>query len=155
MDFQEGKFTVETFAKKHNLSRSSALNKLSLLKSQGYVLTSGGGRQKRMYTVSKKFLSPANGFYSVVNKYSPEKLVPKFVHRVHGFYSIERAIIDGILIGDVRTLEATKYLFNHVKNWKRLFDLAKQHGLSDKVYSLYLSARKSIKCKRIPKRYER
>ena len=49
----EGKYTVETFAKKQGLGRQSAINLLSKLKKQGFIYTTGGGNQKRIYTISK------------------------------------------------------------------------------------------------------
>jgi len=151
----EGKYTLELFAEERGLTKNSALNLLSKLKKQGYVKVSGGGRQKRIYTIYNTPQEDANGFYTIVNKYSPEKLIPRFKHIVRGRYTIEHAIIDGIQIGDIRTLNATKYLFYHVKNWKRLFDLAKKHQVLTKLYELYQSAKKEIKVKRIPKRYEK
>lgn len=154
MELREGKFTVETFAKDRKLSRQAALNLLSKLKRQGYMRVSGGGRQKRIYTISTTPQSPANGFYTVVNRYSPEKLVPKFKHRVVGKYTIEQAIIDGIKIGDVRTLEATTHLFRHVTSWKRLFDLGKKHNITQTIRDLYAKARTTTKCKTMPKRYQ-
>jgi len=150
-----GKFTVETFALKNNLTRQSALNKLSKLKKAGFVTVTGGGRQKRIYSIHKTPQTRSNGFYALVNKYSPEKLNPKFKHQVIGKYTIEHAIIDGIEIGDVRTLEATTHLFRHITNWKRLFDLAKKHGIADEVYTLYEKARNSFKTKTMPKRYKK
>ncbi|MGM5484343.1 MAG: hypothetical protein ACQEP1_00520 [Nanobdellota archaeon] len=155
MNVKEGKYTVETFAEENGLSRQAALNKLSRLRKEGHVKTSGGGSQKRIYTISKRKLKRTNGFYDIINRYSPIKLVPKFEHEVKGRYTIEHAIIDGISIGDSRTLEATKHLFRHVKNWKRLFDLAKKHNKVKKVKELYWKARKTTKCRRIPARYEK
>ncbi len=153
MLFEEGKYTAELFARKYNLKFQSALNRLSKLKKQGLVTVTGGGKQKRIYTLTNKPQEKTNGFYDVVNKYSKEKLVPKFQHRVIGRYTVEHAIIDGILIGDARTLEATMYLFNHVKNWKRLFDLAKERNVVEEVRALYFKTRKTMKCRRMPKRY--
>ena len=155
MVVKEGKYTVESFARQQGLQRQSAINLLSKLRKQGLVTTSGGGSQKRIYTITKKPQEETNGFYALVNAYSPEKLVPKFKHRVVGKYDAERAIIDGILIGDARTLEATAYLFKRVKNWKRLFDLAKEKGVVEDVHRLYERARQTVKCKTMPKRYAR
>ena len=153
MELREGKYTVETFAREHNLARQSAVNLLSKLKREGFVSVSGGGRQKRVYTITRTRQRQTNGFYDVVNKYSPEKIVPKFIHRVVGRYTIEHAIIDGIRIGDVRTLHATMHLFRHVTSWKRLFDLAKKYNIVKDVHTLYAEARKTTKCKTMPKRY--
>jgi len=149
-----GKYTVERFAEKEGITRQSALNKLSRLKQKGYVTVSGGGSQKRIYTIHTTPQTPANGFYTIVNQYSPEKLVPTFKHSVKGTYTVEHAIIDGIKIGDVRTLHATHHLFRHVTNWKRLFDLARKEGLTRDVRELYEQARMRTKVKRMPKRYE-
>jgi len=153
MKVEEGKYTIERFAEETNLTRQSAINLLSKLKKQGLVTISGGGKQKRIYTIHRLPKKKTNGFYDVVNKYSPEKLQSKFEHYVNGNYTIERAIIDGIKIGDIRTLEATKYLFKHVTNWKRLFKLARKEKIEKLVIILYNTARKTIKCKRIPQRY--
>lgn len=149
----EGKYTIERFAKERNITRQSAINLLSRLKKNGFVRVDGGGKQKRIYTISKLPKKKTNGFYDIVNKYSPEKLQPRFEHYVNGNYKIEHAIIDGININDSRTREATMYLFNHVKNWKLLFDLAKKNKLEKEVLKLYMKARQTIKCRRIPKRY--
>lgn len=149
-----GKFTIKTYAEKNNLTRQSAINKLSKLKKQGYLSVTGGGKQPRIYTIKKLPSKPANGFYNIVNKHSKEKLVPKFKHRVVGNYTIEHAIIDGINIGDKRTLEATAQLFNQVKNWKRLFDLAKKHDKVEETKNLYKKARNKYKVRKIPKKYQ-
>lgn len=150
---ETGKFTIETYAKRRGITRQSALNRLSKLKKQGYVTVSGGGRQKRIYTLHNRPQEPANGFYTLVNKYSPEKLVPQFKHTVRGDYTIEHAILDGIRIGDARTLAATQHLFRHVTDWKRLFDLAKKERRSDEVRDLYEKARQNTRVKRMPERY--
>ncbi len=155
MDLEEGKFTVELFAKKKGIKRQSAINLLSKLKKEGFVTTSGGGKQKRIYNITNKPQKKTNGFYETANKYSPEKLVPKFKHQIIGKYTIEHAIIDGIKIGDVRTLDATKYLFNQIKNWKRLFEIAKEEDCTEEIYKLYNKARQTIKCRTIPKRYNK
>ena len=153
MNPKEGKYTAETFAEKMHLKRQSALNLLSRLKEKGLVATSGGGRQKRIYTVHAVPQVHSNGFYDVVNKYSPEKLVPKFKHCVVGAYTVEHAIIDGIRIGDARTKEATKYLFNHVTDCKRLFDLSKKNKMLNGVKELYADAHSTVKVRAMPWRY--
>lgn len=155
MVLKEGKYTVETFAEEKQIRRQSAINLLSKLKKKGLVTVTGGGKQKRIYTITNRPQEKTNGFYEIINKHSPEKLIPKFKHKVIGKYTIEHAIIDGIQIGDARTLEATKYLFNQVKNWKRLFDLAKEKNCTKQIHELYNKAKKTIKCKTMPKRYRK
>lgn len=149
----EGKYTLEDFAALLGIKKTSALNLLSKLKKQNRVTVSGGGRQKRIYTISRLPVKKTRGFYDIVNKYSKIKLVPKFRHYAHGRYTVENAIIDGILIGDSRTLEASSYLFKRVNDWKRLFELAKEKKVVKSVYKLYYKAKKSFKCRTMPKRY--
>lgn len=149
------KHTLETFQKEHCLKRQSAINKLSKLKKKGLVQTSGGGRQPRIYTIYVSPQKRTNGFYEIVNKYSKEKLSPRFRHYTCGRYTVENAIIDGLEIGDVRTLNAVKYLFYHVKNWKKLDRLAKKHKRKDEMLKLYAAARTQIKTKKMPKRYKK
>jgi hypothetical protein len=153
MEFTEGTFTIETLANALNLTRGSTINYISKLKKANLVMVSGGGRQKKIYKIRSLPFIKTNGFYDLVNKYSKIKLVPKFNHIVHGSYSIEKAIIDGLFIGDARTLEATSYLFKQVKNWPRLMNLAKKFHKSDEVRKLYEKARANFKCRKMPKRY--
>ena len=150
----EGKYTVETLAKERNITRQSAINLISRLKERGYAKSSGGGRQKRIYTIKKLPLRPTNGLYDVLNKYAKEKLVPAFEHYVHGNYTTEKAIIDALDIGDARTMEAAKDMFMHVKDWKTLFHLAENKNLTAKLKEIYWQARTTRKVRRIPKRYQ-
>jgi len=69
MTSKTGKYTLELYARKQGLTRQSAINKLSKLKKQRLVSVSGGGRQKRIYTVHYKPKNKENGFFYVVNKY--------------------------------------------------------------------------------------
>lgn len=154
MKIQEGKFTLELFAKTQKLTKQSALNKLSKLKKLGFVSVSGGGKQKRIYTIFNKPQKKQNGFYQIVNKYSPQKLNPTFEHYTYGNYTIEHAIVDGLKFKDIRTKQAISHLFRHIKNWKRLFGLAKKENMVNELYNQYTFARKITKCKTMPKRYK-
>lgn len=150
------KHTIETFAKQQGLTRQSAINKLSKLKKQGYAQVSGGGEQKRIYTISKTKQKETNGFFDILNKYSREKISPYFKHQVIGRYDTEKAIIDGLqLKQNIRLRHAMYHLFRHIKDWKLLFDLAKKNKVTNKLYSLYCEAKKNVKVRKLPKRYER
>ncbi|MFH1212166.1 MAG: hypothetical protein V1659_04550 [Candidatus Woesearchaeota archaeon] len=159
MNIKPGKYTSETFAEKNNLSPQSALNLLSKLKKQGFVHTSGGGRQKRIYTITKTPKTEPNGFFHMINRYSPEKIVPYFDHYVHGKYAVEQAIIDGLRLQkenkDARIRSAMLHLFRHITSWKRLFELAKKNSIEDDIRRLYAEARSKTKCRKMPARYER
>lgn len=153
MNIKEGVYTIEKFSEDMKLSRQSAINLLSKLRKKGFVKVEGGGHQKRIYKISKTPKKNTNGFYDIVNKYSPEKLHPNFEHYVVGKYTVENAIIDGIKIGGIRTKEATMHLFRHVNNWTLLFNLAKKHKLENQVIELYEKSIKKVKCRKMPRRY--
>lgn len=147
-------FTIEKFAEKKNLTKQSALNLLTKMKKQELVQVSGGGKQKRLYKVFDKPQRKTNGFYDLVNKYSPEKLVPKFRHFTYGKYGIENAIIDGLKINDARTRESIMHLFRHVKDWRLLHELSKKERLKKQLILLYEQAKKKTRVKKMPERYK-
>lgn len=150
----KGKHTVQTLMRERNLTRQSAINLFSKLKKQGKVTVSGGGKQKRIYTITSLPTKQTNGVFDVLNKYNEEKLHPQFQHYVHGNYQVEQAIVDAVIIGDIRTLQATKRLFNHIKDWKTLADLAKQKGVWQKIKDLYSKARQEMRVRKMPERYQ-
>ena len=65
--------------------------------------------------------------FEILNKYSKEKVVPLFEHSAHYKYSVEEAIVDLINLDSVRINIALLSLFNQVKNWNKLYSLAKKH----------------------------
>lgn len=146
----EGKHTLETFMKQTSLTKKSALNLLSLLRKKGYVRTEGGGKQKRIYTISSRIIQQGEGLFTILNKYSKISVVPPFVHVAHGSYTIENALIDAIELRDFRILEATIYLFNHVKDWTKLHALAKKKRIEPILGALYDFARTATKTRRMP-----
>lgn len=145
--------TLETFAKKENVTKDSAINKLVKLRKKGLVKTSGGGKQPKLYKLLDKPEDETNGFYDIVNKYSPEKLQPKFKHYVYGKYKIENAIIEGLVMSGYREKEAIKHLFRHVNDWKLLMNLAKKKSLDKYVHEVYKEAKKTTRVKKMPRRY--
>lgn len=146
----EGLHTLDTLVYILHLSQGSILNRLSKLKKEGYVLTKGGGKQKRFYKISQKILPKENGMFTVINHFSKIKLRPYFVHVVSGKYGPEDALIDALQEKDFRLLQSSLWLFNHITNWKRLHELAKKHHLEPAVGALYDTARVVIRTKRMP-----
>lgn len=146
----EGKQTIETVMKQTSLSKESALNLLSLLRKKGYVRTEGGGKQKRIYTISTKKVQEGTGLFTLLNKYAKLKIVPSFVHIVHGRYTEENALIDAIEVHNFRTLQAAIYLFGHIKDWTKLHKLAKKKHVEPIVGALYDFARTVVRTRRMP-----
>ena len=150
----EGIHTVETVAEALRIKRQSAINLLSRLKKEDYVTVSGGGRQKRLYTVTiRKQRKRADGMFDIINRYSRIKVSPWFDHQVHGSYGPEEALIDAIETKSFRTILASLRLFSHIKEWPKLYMLAKKKGCWQKVGALYEVARTCIKAGKMPSRY--
>ena len=150
----EGLQTIETVAEALKIGKQSALNLLSKLKKEGYVTTRGGGKRKRLYkitTVKQRVREP--GMFDIINRYSPMKLNPWYDHQVHGEYGPEEALVDAIGTGSFRAILASMRLFNHIKDWSKLYSLAKKKGCWQKVGALYDVAKMHFKVKKMPDTY--
>lgn len=152
----EGLHTIETVAETLHINKQSALNLLAKLKKEQYVTVQGAGKQKRLYKITmRKQLPRVPGMFDLINKYSPHmKLNPWYDHQVHGIYTIEDALIDGIQTESFRVILASLHLFRHIKNWPKLYQLAKQKDCWQKVGALYDLARLYFKVKCMPKNYK-
>lgn len=151
----EGLQTIKTVQKLLNVKRSTAIKTISKLRKQGFVDTSGGYKQPRLYKISlvpkKQIGNP--GLYDIINKYSPIKLVAPYEHRIiNKKLTIEETIIRAILEKKPRVILTSLALFNHVKNWSRLYKYAKEANVRKKVGALYEIARLYIRVKKINKR---
>lgn len=150
----EGTHTVKTVTEELGIKRQSAINLLSRLKKESYATAGGGGRQKRLYTITaRKQRKREQGMFDIINRYSHMKIAPWFDHQVHGSYGIEEALIDAIETGRFRTILAGLRLFSHIVDWPKLYRLAKEKGCWQKVGALYEVARKYVKARRMPSRY--
>lgn len=151
----EGLQTIETAAKTLGTRRQSTLNLLSRLKKEGYVTTTGGGKQKRLYKITmRKQLPRAPGMFDILNKYNPDfKLNPWFDHQVHGKYTVEDALLDAIETKSFRVILASLRLFNHITDWKGLYRGGKERNLWNNVGALYEVARLSLRAKKMPIKY--
>jgi len=146
----EGKHTVNSLMAVTHLTKASALNFIAHLKKLRYLKTSGGGRQKRIYTISPKQFTEGTGMFTIINAYAKNPVVPAFQHIVHGNYGSENAFIDALLLKDFRILQQSLYILNHIKKWKLLHALAKKHNIEPIVGALYDFARIAIKTRRMP-----
>lgn len=151
----EGLHTVETVAGALGIKRQSALNLISRLKREGYATTSGGGRMKRLYRISmKKQRKRDPGMFDIINKYSPMKLAPWYDHQVHGVYGPEEALVDAIQTESFRVILASMRLFNHITDWPKLYRLAKERDIWQKIEAVYEVCKRFIRVKKQPEVYE-
>lgn len=147
----QGMQTVETIQKTLKIKRSTAIKKIFLLRKQGFVETSGGGPQPRIYKINplilKKIGNP--GMYDVINKFSPIKLTKPFEHRIFGYkLTVEETLVRAVKTGNFRVILAALALFRHIKNWSTLYKYAKKENLARRIGALYDLARKITKVRK-------
>src|SRR3989344_3661244 len=80
----EGINTLEMTSKKLDVSKSTAVKIISILRKEGFVETSGGGKQPRLYTIGPLRVAGNEhlGIYDIINKYSKINLFKPFEHKV-------------------------------------------------------------------------
>lgn len=150
----EGLQTADTVSRTLQLSRQSAINLISKLKKQGYITTTGGGKQKRIYKITiRKQFPKKKGMFDIINKHSKMKIAPWFDHQVYGEYTAEDALINAIQTKQFRLILSSLKLFNHITNWSKLYKLAKRNDCWQKIAGLYELARNNFKVRKMPKRY--
>ncbi|MBI2548277.1 hypothetical protein HYW21_02920 [Candidatus Woesearchaeota archaeon] len=147
----EGIWTVDQVAKERCIARSTAIKLLHQLRKEGFLQSSGGGKQKRLYSISSLGIpKKEEGMYDVINRYSKVTLAEPYEHKIIGRnISVEETIVRAIATRKYRLILATLGLFNQVKNWYRLYSFAKQYDVCHEVGALYDVARTAIKVRKM------
>ena len=153
----EGINTLEMVAKSLKVKKSTAIKMVSLLKKEGFVETSGGGRQPRWYKISPIRIAGKEhlGLYDMINKYSKVKLWEPYKHKVMDRnLSVEEAIPMAVKEGErnFRLVLAVLGLFNRVRNWPNLCNYSKKYNVARKVGALYDVARSIMKTRKMDNR---
>ena len=151
----EGINTLEMVAKNLKVKKSTAIKMLSILRKDGFVETSGGGKQPRLYKISPiRVAGKENlGLYDIINKYSKVKLWEPYKHKVNDRkLSIEEAIPMAVQTGNFRLVLAVLGLFNHVKYWPKLYFYSKKYNVARRVGALYDVTRTIMKTKKMDNR---
>ena len=151
----EGIHTLELARKKLNVKKSTAIKMLSLLRKDGFVETSGGGKKPRLYKISPLRIASKEhlGLYDIINKYSKVKLWEPYEHKVMDrVFSVEEAIPMAVKEGNFRLTLATLGLFNFVRDWKKLNYFAKKYNVRKEVGALYDVARSYMKIRKMDER---
>ena len=151
----EGINTLKMVMKELNVRKSTAIKMLSLLRKEGFVETSGGGKKPRLYKISPIRIAGKEhlGLYDIINKYSKIKLFKPFEHKVMDRkLSIEEAIPMAVKEGNFRLVLASLGLFNFVKNWSKLCFYSKKYNVARKLGALYDVTRTIMKTRKMDNR---
>ena len=154
-----GTYTLETFADRLKISKSKAIYIIYRLRKLGFVKTSYGSKNKRLYNISLKNKQKGINYTEIINGASPSKSYALVVP-IDGYYvhdripSYEEALIYAIKQKDVRYLIASLVLFRRISDWSLLYSLAKKENLVREVVALYEVGRRTVrKLKKMPKRF--
>lgn len=151
----EGIHTLELARKKLDVKKSTAVKIISLLRKEGFVETSGGGKKPRLYKISPIRVAGKEhlGLYDIINKYSKVKLWEPYKHKVMDrVFSVEEAIPMAVKEGNFRLTLASLGLFNFVRDWSKLNYFAEKYDVSKKVGALYDVARSYMKTRKMDER---
>ena len=153
----EGINTLDIVAKSLKVKKSTAIKMISILRKEGFVETSGGGKKPRFYKISPIRIAGKEhlGLYDIINKYSKVKLWEPYMHKViDRNLSIEEAIPMAVKGGErnFRLVLAVLGLFNHVKNWPNLCYYSKKYNVARRVGALYDVTRTVIKTRKMDNR---
>src|SRR3989344_3679818 len=139
---------IEDIQNKLKIKKATAIKYMHLLRKKGLVKTEYGRDRKRFYRIIKvrKPVVGNDGFYKIINKYSPMKLATEINYRIIGRkMGVEESIIRAIETKHPKIILASLALFNHVKNWHLLLKLAKDYKIRRKVGALYELTRKFMR----------
>ena len=151
----EGLNTLKIVQKKLNVKKSTAIKILSVLRKEGFVETSGGGKQPRLYKISPiRIAGKENlGLYDIINKYSKIKIFVPYHHKIMDReLTIEETLPMAVADGNFRVILASLGLFNSIKNWSKLDYYSKKYNVGRKVGALYDVSKTIIRVKRMDKR---
>ena len=155
----QGFYTLDTLTDRLKIDRSKAIYVIHRLRKLGFVKTTYGAGNKRLYYISLRNKLKGISYTEKINGASPSAsyalvISPNeyYVHQREPSY--EEALIYAIKQRDVRYLIASLILFRKISDWSLLYQLAKKEDLVREVAALYEISRIIIrKVKRMPKRF--
>ena len=151
----EGLQTVNSIASNLGIDRRTAINYVWKLRKEGFAETMYGKRKIRMYRISPlkvlKFGYP--GLYDLLNRNSKIKVYHHYIERVYDRKpTAEEFIVKAVKTGDLRTILSSLALFNKIKNWARLSQIARNEHVGRKIGALYDAARTIIRVRKMDKK---
>ena len=155
----QGIYTIKSFADRLKIDRAKAIYVIYRLRKLGFVKTSYGAGNNRIYYVSLRNKLKGVSYTEKINEASPlasyAMVVPSNAYYIHGRVpSYEEALIYAIKQRSVRYIILSLFLFRKISDWNLLYQLAKKEDLVREVVALYETARIIVrKIKRMPKRF--
>ena len=151
----EGLQTADSISVNLGVDKRTAINYVWQLRKKGYVETIYGKRKIRMYRISpiRPIKTGYPGLYEFLNQNSKIKIYPPYTNRIYDHKpTAEEMIVKAVQTGDFRTVLSALNLFNKIKDWALLSELAKKENVGRKIGALYDAARTIIRARRMDER---
>ncbi|HDP73460.1 MAG TPA: hypothetical protein ENN46_00680 [Candidatus Woesearchaeota archaeon] len=150
----QGVHTIESIKDALKTNREKAIYYVHRLRKKGYVKTKRQPDNTRVYYISPENRLGGKSYYELINESSPLKVADPGTYRVYGKeLKPEDALIYAISSKSLRLILASLALFRKVKDWGRLYSLARENNTTRQVAALYDLARTCTKVKKAPKRF--
>ncbi|MBI4176234.1 MAG: hypothetical protein HY518_03450 [Candidatus Aenigmarchaeota archaeon] len=152
----EGIQTIGSIMDMLKANRQRAIYVIYRLRKAGYVRTVKTHAQQRVYHISFENSQPGTGYYDIINRNSPVRIVAPNVYKIYGReVSLEETVIFAIKTGSLRTVLASLSLFKKISDWPLLYRLAKENHAERKAGALYELSRKILRTRRMDGRIKR
>jgi hypothetical protein len=151
----KGLSTIKMIERTLNVDRARAIYLIYALRKRGFVQTKYQSDKTRVYHISPQNAFGGTSYIDIINKFSPQKIMASEVHKIYGREpSIEETLVYAINQRSVRYIIASLALFRQVRDWSRLYALAKAYDLVREIAALYEVSRLVVpKVRRMPKRF--
>ena len=155
----QGFYTLDMLVDRLKIDRTKAIYVIHRLRKLGFVKTTYGVGNKRLYYTSLRNKLKGISYTEKINEASPlvsyRMVVPSNEYYTHGrIPSYEEALIYAIKQRSVRYIILSLFLFRKIDDWGLLYKLAKKENLIREVVALYEISRIIIrKTKKMPKRF--
>ena len=148
--------TVSTISKIFNVKKRTAINYTWKLRKAGYLTSTGGGKNIKLYRISPLKFKKREGYslYGLVNKHSRVKLNTAEDYIIHSKKEPppEEILVRAIASKEFRLMLASFELFNKIKSWSRLKKLSEKYHVGRNVGALYDVTKRFIRVKRMDER---
>lgn len=149
----EGNHLIEDIMTILDVNKSKAIYYIYRLRKKSYVKTNVLSNKKRVYNISLKNKIGGESYIDLINKHSKMKLYDTSPKVIGKKITIEETIIYAINKRKIRIILASLPLFKKIKNWKLLYQNAKDNDIIREVGILYDLSKQLFKVKSMDKRY--
>ncbi len=160
VDSLHGFYTLETLADRLKINRTRAIYVIHRLRKLGYVKTSYGAGNRRLYSISLMNKQNRTSYLEEFNKNMPNpslRIRDDENYFVYGRkLKVEEELIYALNKKRIRYVISCLFLFRKIEDWHLLYNMAKKENLSRQISALYDVARIFIrKVRRMPERFRR